>query len=139
MEYARAYKDHFSAIIYVNARKKVSLIRDFSLAARRLPKNPTTAKIHTLVENDAEPNLIATAVLKWLAIEENNAWLVIFDNAEKIDSSRVDASDFFDLREFFPEADHGAIIVTTRQRSLTSLGKGIEISPADQDLLDDVV
>lgn len=43
-------------------------------------------------------------------ISEN--WLLIMDNA---DSSQ------FDLRDFIPECDHGAILITSRNASLSTL------------------
>jgi tetratricopeptide (TPR) repeat protein len=74
----------------------------------------------------------AKHVLKWLAIEGNSRWLIIFDNIDQYSSSDSPISDTCDLlEEFFPSADHGSILITSRLQGLTELGKSFPIHRLD--------
>ncbi|KAI4264895.1 MAG: hypothetical protein L6R42_000009 [Xanthoria sp. 1 TBL-2021] len=67
------------------------------------------------------------AVLRWLALEGNHRWLVIFDNVDQdVRSSRED-SQAFDIVSFLPPADHGSVLITTRLPSLRGMGKSTEV------------
>lgn len=60
--------------------------------------------------------------IELLAQPEGNIsrnWLMIMDNADNIG---------VDIREFFPECDHGAILITTRNPALGNLSQGGFIS-----------
>lgn len=69
-------------------------------------------------EGKVEQN--AKQVLRWLASPGNTRWLLIFDNIEQY-SPHTD--DGYDVGEFFPTADHGSILITTRLQPITELGK----------------
>jgi tetratricopeptide (TPR) repeat protein len=75
------------------------------------------------LRSEKEMKQLAQQVLKWLAMDGNSRWLLIFDNIDQYSSSHHDGIDgAYDIKEFFPPANHGSIIITTRLQKLTELG-----------------
>ena len=68
--------------------------------------------------------IAAEVVLDWLSKPQNNHWLIVFDNVDDIDS--------FDVREFFPSAPQGNIIITTRIREASRYGFGLIVEELSQ-------
>ena len=62
-------------------------------------------------------------MLRWLGLEGNSRWLIIFDNIDQYSPFNGAVSDGYNIREFFPIADHGSILITSRLQSLTELGE----------------
>ena len=69
----------------------------------------------------------ADAVVRWLALEENRHWLMIFDNVDRDVQSDQDIQ-AYNVMSFVPPADHGAVLITTRLLSLGELGTSTEIT-----------
>ena len=63
--------------------------------------------------------LAAEVIIDWLNKPQNNHWLLVFDNVDDIES--------FDVREFFPYASQGNIIITTRIREAARYGAGLVV------------
>lgn len=61
--------------------------------------------------------------MTWLSRPDNTDWLLIFDNVDR--ESRVDGTDpgAHDVERYFPGADHGSILITTRLADLEQLGE----------------
>ena len=81
------------------------------------------------MKNDAQAGLL------WLARKGNRQWLMIFDNVDQdyqTDQSAEDP-DAYDLASYFPHADHGSILVTTRLSSLGEIGKSTEVTRLNQE------
>ncbi|KAL2009432.1 hypothetical protein VTN00DRAFT_5239 [Thermoascus crustaceus] len=51
---------------------------------------------------------------QWLARNKNSKWLLIFDNIDQYLATDDPDGESYDITEFFPSADHGSIIITTR-------------------------
>jgi hypothetical protein len=81
--------------------------------------------------NDEEVEQRARDVLKWLAIQGNSRWLIIFDNIDQYSPVNGPIGDAYDIFEFFPGADHGSILITSRLQGLTELGKSFPIHRLD--------
>jgi hypothetical protein len=59
---------------------------------------------------------IVDAVSKWLSMDGNDNWLLIFDN--------LDDLEVIDQAKHFPNSSSGAIIITSRRRSSAQWGTG---------------
>lgn len=81
--------------------------------------------------NDEEIEQRAMHVLKWLAIEGNSRWLIIFDNVDQYSPFSGPVGDTYDIAEFFPGADHGSILITSRLQRLTELGESFPVDKLD--------
>jgi hypothetical protein len=75
----------------------------------------------TTVEEAVEQR--ASQVLQWLAIPGNTRWLIIFDNVNQYSLEQDQDNYGYDIYKFFPKADHGSIMITSRLQGLTELGK----------------
>lgn len=81
----------------------------------------------TWLTNEEEAEQRANQVLLWLAKPDNTRWLIIFDNIDRYSLVQGHDDSKYDLHEFFPNADHGSIIITSRLRELTELGKSFPV------------
>ena len=61
----------------------------------------------------------------WFAAEDNNKWLLIFDNYD--DLKNVDIYDFLD------PSSSGSILITSRSRDTGRIGKELEIQDVAED------
>ncbi|KAL4926018.1 uncharacterized protein BDV17DRAFT_164638 [Aspergillus undulatus] len=122
--FARTHKKDFTAILWLNGKTRETLLQSLSSVLSRLPNQdqPVTAR----TEEEVKQN--ATQVLQWLVLPENNNWLLIFDN---IDQYSPGTSDGYDVGKFFPTADHGSILITSRLLSLTELGMSLPLQKLD--------
>jgi hypothetical protein len=75
----------------------------------------------------------ARKVLEWFAIEGNSKWLLIFDNIDKDDTSGVEDQEAYNVESFFPGADQGSIIITTRLKHLEELGESLRLGVLSQE------
>jgi hypothetical protein len=81
--------------------------------------------------NDEEVKQRAREVVKWLAVEGNSRWLIIFDNIDQYSPFKGPIGDVYDIADFFPGADHGSIIMTTGLQGLTELGQSFPLYKLD--------
>lgn len=81
--------------------------------------------------NEEEIEQQARHILRWLALEGNSRWLIIFDNIDQYSPVNSVTGDAYDIAEFFPTADHGSILVTSRLQGLTELGKPFQLNKLD--------
>jgi hypothetical protein len=68
----------------------------------------------------------------WLSIPENGQWLLIFDNVDCDHRQQSADDDAYDLTRYFPEADHGSILITTRLAKLEQLGTPWKLNRVDE-------
>ncbi|KAK1624262.1 hypothetical protein BDP81DRAFT_330670 [Colletotrichum phormii] len=140
-------------MLWLNARDETSLRQSFQLAARRiLREHPTVAYVqNAMVNQDLDET--TEAVKRWLDEARNDRWLVVYDNYDDVrfdgrggadqsalriaeeggpvssKTSQTETADSkaYDIRPYFPETDHGAIVITTRS-STVKLGQLIRMS-----------
>ncbi|RHZ58905.1 hypothetical protein CDV55_105072 [Aspergillus turcosus] len=128
IQFARRYKNEFSAVFWLNGRNWETLVRSL---ASYLPRIPEFKEAH-MPRDDEEVERNAKEVLNWLAIERNSRWLLIFDNVDHYSASDTAEAEEYDLKKSFPPADHGSMIVTTRFAQLTELGKSQPVQKLGQ-------
>ncbi|KZL64644.1 nb-arc and tpr domain protein, partial [Colletotrichum incanum] len=148
----KRHRGDYSAMLWLNARDETSLRQSFQLAARRiLREHPTVAYVqNAMVNQDLDET--TQAVKRWLDEARNDRWLVVYDNYDDVrfdgrggadqsalriaeesgavssKTSQTEAADSkaYDIRRYFPETDHGAIVITTRS-STVKLGQLIRL------------
>ncbi|CAI7594296.1 unnamed protein product [Penicillium pancosmium] len=121
IRFARDHKHDFTAIFWLAGKDRGTLLQSLSSILPRLPGQSHADE----AMKDEEVEQRARYVLKWLALEGNSRWLIIFDNIDQYSPSSI--GDAYDIAEFFPGADHGSILVTSRLQGLTELGKSFPI------------
>ncbi|KAF5709861.1 tetratricopeptide-like helical domain-containing protein [Fusarium globosum] len=142
---------HYSAVFWMNATDEETLKQSFVKAAERiLQEHPSVTYLERAVAHRDMDELVK-AVQRWFGERSNNRWLIIYDNYDHprfggnagIDAHVNDLKSqstnkrkswqneeivlkAFDIRPFFPDKHHGAIIVTTRS-STVKLGQTIRL------------
>ncbi|KUM64737.1 hypothetical protein ACN42_g2345 [Penicillium freii] len=145
--YIKRHRTEYSAMIWLNARDETTIKQSFThMAEWILRHHPAAAHIEGALES-RDLDQILKAVIRWLDEPRNDRWLLVYDNYDNPllnkhtgkDSKDVSSIEVgvdndegknlakaFDLRSFLPEADHGAIIVTTRS-SAVKLGQIVHL------------
>ncbi|KAK4085593.1 uncharacterized protein Triagg1_583 [Trichoderma aggressivum f. europaeum] len=151
LEYAQRHHEHYSTRIWLEARNETTINQSFSRLAERILEKEQVTYIQTALESQ-DQSIILKAVKRWLDEPANKSWLIIYDNYDYHDLDNVHAEDeeflgtssqktlsmnpggqkkevrsqSYDIRKYFPEADHGTILITSRVSS-RKLGRPIEI------------
>ena len=112
--YAQQRKKEFTAVFWMDSKSVDTLKQSYETVARRIyHEHPS------LVDPKAEPegsNLdkAVEAVKRWLSSIGNDWWLIIFDNYDTPKLPGHGEPGTFDIRPFFSEAHHGAVLITIR-------------------------
>jgi hypothetical protein len=138
LEYIFSYDEDFTSVCWVNANDLQSIEESFSNFAQQLydhyaqssKENASSLKTSLVLARltsdkgrimskpDTE-NKPSDTVKQWLRLEGNERWLLVFDNADDLDS--------FKLSDFFPNARNGAIVITSRRPECARYGKAITL------------
>lgn len=131
--YARKHQEVYSAILWINGSSKDTLLQ--SLAAFAI-----YARIDGIQQSTVDPTRHgqeiaekADAVLRWLALERNRQWLLLFDNVDRDYRAEAKDSLSYDIESFLPGADHGSILITTRLPHLGEFGNATKVSRVDSE------
>ncbi|KAJ5240408.1 uncharacterized protein N7469_001999 [Penicillium citrinum] len=127
VRFARDHKYDFTAIFWLNGKDRDTLVQSLGSI---LPQLPSQSYLDEAM-NDEEVEERARYVLKWLAMKGNQHWLIIFDNIDQYAPLSGHNSVEYDIAEFFPGADHGSIIITSRLQRLSELGKSFPVHRLD--------
>lgn len=132
-EFARKYQTSYSAIFWIDGSTKEKLQQSIAHLASRLPQGQISAKTRaSLQEKNFNVDEVVDEVLQWLSQPLNSKWLLIFDDVDQEFSTSSSNSEAFDVKQYFPEADQGSILVTSRVASLWRLGTAIKLEPIDE-------
>jgi hypothetical protein len=72
-------------------------------------------------------------VFDWLNQPHNTDWLLIFDNVDREYQKPHNDLDAYDITRYFPRANHGSVLITTRLSTLTQLGVGLKLDKVNKD------
>lgn len=111
-EFVRRNNTSFSSIFFLSGENKEALLQDTKAALDRIWDIWPSGSTGRPLVKPTRDSAIQAAVLKWFSIAENHKWLVIFDNVDTLPTKS------FDIKDFFPSADHGKILITTRLSDL---------------------
>jgi hypothetical protein len=128
IRFARDHKDDFTSIFWISGKNRSTLLQSLSSALSRLPGESENSE----AINNEEVKQRARQLLRWLATEGNSHWLIVFDNIDQYSpQSSAVGDDAYDIERFFPGADHGSILITSRLQTLSELGKPFPINRLD--------
>lgn len=118
LAYARQHKTKYSAVFWVNVKDVDTLKQGYTAAAKRiLQDHPSLVHLKIAVES-GNLDEATEAVKRWLSDTGNKGWLMIYDNYDTPELPGCNDAKAFNIRPFFPQSDHGAIIITTRSSQL---------------------
>jgi len=76
---------------------------------------------------------IVEGVLNWLSRPSNGQWLLVFDNVDREYAVPSNTPEAFDVKDYFPTAEQGSILITSRLASLWELGvDDLELQPVNE-------
>ncbi|KAF2022898.1 tetratricopeptide repeat domain-containing protein [Setomelanomma holmii] len=118
LAYAQRHKDDYSAVFWVNSKSEDTLKQGYAVAAKRIYRDHPLLVYFKAVTEGSDLDETAEAVKRWLGGAGNDRWLVIYDNYDTPKLPGHDEPGTFDIRPFLPEANHGAVLITTRSSQL---------------------
>jgi len=130
--YARKHQHTYSAIVWVNGYSRDTVLQSLVAFGRHAGVSGASDSTASMTQQAPDMEAEADAMLRWLALEKNRRWLMIFDNVDR-DIQSDDDIQAYDVTSFVPPADHGSILITTRLPSLGEIGKSTEITRLQPD------
>jgi hypothetical protein len=118
LAYAQRHRDEYSALFWINSKDVDALKQGYAAAARRIYReHPSLVHLKTVAKGGNLDDAVE-AVKRWMSHPQNNRWLVIYDNYDTPKLPGHKKPGTFDIRPYLPEADHGAVLITTRSSQL---------------------
>ena len=133
VEFTRKYQGSYSAVFWIDGSSKERLRRSIADLASRLPQHQLSEGSRNYSRNrTANVDEVVEDVLKWFSQPSNKQWLLIFDNVDREFSVPSRDPEAFDVKEYFPTADQGSILITSRLASLWQLGTDMKLEPVNE-------
>lgn len=148
IEFLKRYHKEYSAVAWLNAASEPTLQQSFASLAQRIAKFVPEVYVQTAV-NGGDIVAMMCAAKRWLEDPRNNNWLLVFDNYDHPQLGYVvpqnadegthqpnqedanNSADAFDIRPYFPETQHGGIVITTRCSGMP-LGQKISLKKLEK-------
>ncbi|KAK5459541.1 hypothetical protein LTS15_003670 [Exophiala xenobiotica] len=135
-QFVRQNRERYSAVFWLDGSSEDSLKQSIALAASRVPPGqiPEASRVSA---SGAPVDLDMTVghFLDWLSRPGNDCWLVVVDNVDREYRRQAPQPGSYDIGRYFPGADHGSILVTTRLGELEQRGTaGMKLQKVNDDL-----
>ncbi|KAF4417536.1 Kinesin light chain 1 [Colletotrichum fructicola] len=144
--FAKKHRDDYSAVFWLDARDTTALKLSYQSLAQRIATETSSVTYIKNALSNRDLDETVSAVKRWLDEPKNNRWLMIYDNYDdvKLHTRRTPSengtgsqvgnennagetgSKAYDIRPFFPNTEHGAILITTRSSSV-KLGQRVQL------------
>ncbi|KAK1758143.1 hypothetical protein QBC47DRAFT_373805 [Echria macrotheca] len=118
-QFAHRYRATFTAIFWIKGATKESFTRDLARIASLVKPNVPKGDQERLCKEADD----------WLKEEQNYKWLMIVDNVDLESGGVQSTSRYYELDKLLPGADHGSILITTRDASLKQKFESLELQP----------
>jgi hypothetical protein len=120
--FARKYHDKFSAVLWFDGSSIDRLKQSFVAIACELPQTELMADVaESLQVGKVDTDVVVRGVLAWLSLSSNKHWLLILDNVDRDWNTTERDPLAYNAKEYFPRADHGSILVTSRLVSIVDI------------------
>ena len=131
--YARKHQQRYTAILWLNGNSRDTLVQSLAVFAEYAKIGGTRQSNGDTVEQSSEQQEKANAVLRWLALDKNRRWLFIFDNVDRDYQAEAGDQQAYDIESFWPAADHGSVLITTRLPHLGEHGSTTKVMSVDRE------
>jgi hypothetical protein len=132
VEYARRHHSRYSALFWLDGSTEDRLKQSFIDVAHRLPQDQITADTaEALRQPTIDVDVAVNDVFQWLSLPDNQHWFLIIDNVDRDHLHKDRDPQAYDVKKYFPSADHGSILITSRLASLERLGRGKKLDKVD--------
>jgi hypothetical protein len=103
--YIKRHGSSYKSVFWLNASSDATLKGSLRSLA-------VCAGIVDLRNDQLDDDQVRVRVLTWLSIPDNHRWLLVFDNHDDLEQ--------YNIKQYYPFASHGSIIVTSRSPELLS-------------------
>ena len=111
--FARQNHDRYSAVFWLDGSSEDNLKQSIAYAARRVPQGQIPEASRTFSTSEGvNLNNIVDDFLDWLSREDNDSWLVVFDNVDREYREQGAQDGAYDITRYFSGADHGSVLIT---------------------------
>ncbi|KAJ9664647.1 hypothetical protein H2201_005161 [Coniosporium apollinis] len=132
VEFARKHHSRFSSVFWLDGQTENSLKQSIANSASRIPEGQIAEASRAYsTSGDGDINAVVKDVLGWLSKSDNTEWLLIFDNVDRDHRQRDADPNAYDVTHYFPGADHGSVLITTRLAYLEQLGASRGLKTVD--------
>ena len=131
--YAWKHKQRYTAVLWLNANRRDTLVQSLAEYADYEEIGGTRDSTINVVEHGHELPEKANAVLRWLALDGNCRWLLIFDDVDRVYQADVRGQQEYNIGSFLPAADHGSVLITTRYPHLGEYGSTTKVMSVDRE------
>jgi hypothetical protein len=132
VDFLRRHHKSFESVFWIDGKTEEALKQSIARCASRIPEGQIAEKSSTYSKTSGgDLDALIRDFLRWLSKLDNNKWLLVFDNADRAHLPSDPES--YDIRQYFPEPDHGSILITTRLSQLRQLGMARQLGRVDQD------
>ena len=125
--HARKHQHTYSAILWVNGNSRDTVLQSLSAFGRRAGVDGVSESTAYAAQQPPDMEAETEAVLRWLALERNQRWLMILDNVDRDVTADEGDAQAYDVTSFLPPADHGSILVTSPLPALGEIGPSTEV------------
>jgi hypothetical protein len=126
--FARQYGRDYSSVFWVNAKDEATLKQSFvSLADIILDKVNNSS-----MTDAADEDHVLHQVRQWFSQQDNDQWLLLFDNYDDPKLHGVNSPTGYDIRQYFLFRAQGAILIASRSRRL-KFARELELRKLDDD------
>ena len=133
VEFARKHHHRFSAVFWLDGSSEASLKQSFVDMVQRLPRSELMANSAGQLSDAAvQADVAVSECQRWLSIQSNPHWLLLIDNVDRDHHDRG-YSQAYNVQAYFPHADHGSVLITSRLASLQRLGLGVKVGTVAAD------
>ncbi|KAI9874601.1 MAG: hypothetical protein M1830_009576 [Pleopsidium flavum] len=125
--FAKQHRSYYSAVFWLNGQTEDTLKRGFVEMARRLyHEHPDSVPLRSAATSEDVDKIVASTN-RWFSTRGNTKWMLIFDNVDNPKFPGHHDPQAYDLKAYFPDADQGSIIVTTRSSQLENIGEVVSV------------
>ena len=130
--FARKHQKAFSATFWLDGSSHDAIRQSIAGITSRLPVIQVGEAARNFKRAAGELDAVIDEVLRWFSLPTNSQWLMVIDNVDREYPSAGHDLEAFDVERFFPDADHGSILITSRLKGLEQLGSSHEVDSMNE-------
>lgn len=124
--FVKKQRDNFSAVFWMNGKNEDTLKQSFADVAKQIYEEHPSSTLLKIAAESKDSDQVVEAVKQWLSVKDNTKWIMVFDNIDNPKLPGTDDPQAYDIKSYFPRADQGFILITTRSTRL-KIGKVIPL------------
>ena len=132
LEFARKHQKAFTAILWLDGSSCDAIQQSIAGLSSRLPGKQISEGARNFKQAADKLDAVVDEILQWFSLPTNNQWLMVIDNVDRAYPSVGHDPEAFDVERFFPDADHGSILITSRLKELEQLGSSHKVDSMNE-------